>query len=85
MNKIDLYSIQTHGFCDSAKRLLRDEDISNFEIDLSSDPMLRSEMKREANGMRTSPQVCVNNTYLPGFAELYAMQQFGKLEKVLKD
>ena len=85
MKKIDLYSIQTHGFCDSAKRLLRDEDISNFEIDRSSDPMRRSEMKREENGMRTLPQIYVNNAHLGGFTELYAMQQFGKLEKVLKD
>ena len=85
MKKIDLYSTQTHGFCDSAKRLLRDEDISNFEIDMSSDPMLRGEMKREANCMRTLPQIYVNNAHLGGFAELYAMQQFGKLEKLLKD
>ena len=85
MKKIDLYSIQTHGFCDSAKRLLRDEDISNFDIDMSSDPMLRSEMKREANVMRTLPQIYVNNAHLGGFAELYEMQQFDKLENVLKD
>ena len=85
MKKIDLYSIQTHGFCDSAKTLLRNEDIINFEIDMSSDPMLRNEMKREANGMRTLPQIYVNASHLGGFAELYAMQQFGKLEKLLKD
>ena len=85
MKKIDLYSIQTHGFCDSAKRLLRNEDISNLEIDMSSNPMLRNEMKREANGMRTLPQIYVNASHLGGFAELYAMQQFGKLKKLLKD
>ena len=47
--------------------------------------MLRSEMKREENGMRTLPQIYVNAAHLGGFAELYAMQQFGKLEKLLKD
>ena len=67
------------------KRLLRDEDISYFEIDMSSDPMLRDEIKREANGMRTVPQIYVNNAHLGCFAELYAMQQFGKHEKLLKD
>ena len=85
MKKIDLYSIQTHGFCHSAKRLLLGEYISDFEIDMSSDPMLRDEMKREANGIRTVPQIYVNNAHLGGFAELYAMQQSGKLEKLLKD
>ena len=53
---------------------------------MSSDPMLRDEIKREANGMRTVPQIYVNNAHLGGFAEIfYAMQQFGKLEKLLKD
>ena len=52
---------------------------------MSSDPMLGGEMKRKANNMRTIPQIYVNNTHLGGFAELYAMQQFGKLEKLLKD
>ena len=85
MKKIDLYSIQTHEFCDSAKRLLRDGDNSYFETDMPSDPMLGGEMKREANSMRTVPQIYVNNAHIGGFAELYAMQQFGKLEKLLKD
>ena len=52
---------------------------------MSSDPMLGGEMKRKENGMRTVPQIYVNNAYLGGFSELYAMQQFGKLEKLLKD
>jgi glutaredoxin-related protein len=43
-------------------------------------------MKRKANNMQTIPQISVNNAHLGGFAEIfYAMQQFGKLEKLLKD
>lgn len=61
-------------------------DISDLKIDMSSDPMLGGEMKRKANNMRTIPQIYVNNAHLGGFVEIfYAMQQFGKLEKLLKD
>ena len=60
-------------------------DISYLKIDMSSDPMLGGEMKRKANNMRTIPQIYVNNAHLGGFTELYAMQQFGKPEKLLKD
>ena len=53
---------------------------------MSSDPMLGGEMKRKANNMRTIPQIYVNNAHLGGFSEIfYAMQQFGKLKKLLKD
>ena len=61
-------------------------DMSYLKIDMSSDPMLGGEMKRKANNMRTIPQIYVNNAHLGGFVEIfYAMQQFGKLEKLLKD
>ena len=85
MKEIDLYSTQTHEFCHSAKKLLRDKDISYLEINMSSDPMGGGEMKRKADGIRTVPQIYVNNAHLGGFAELCAMHQFGKLEKLLKD
>jgi len=42
-------------------------------------------MIRKANGIRTVPQIFVNNEHLGGFSELYTMQQSGTLEKLLKD
>ena len=85
MKKIELYSTPTCGFCHAAKRLLGDIGICYFEVDISSDPKLRSDMIRKANGIRTVPQIFVNNEHLGGFSELYAMQQSGILEKLLKD
>ena len=67
------------------KKTATDKDISYLAIDMSSDPVLGGKMKRKANGMRTVPQIFVNNTHLGGFAELHAMHQSGKLEKLLKD
>tara|TARA_Y100001935_G_C16879299_1_gene301761 strand:- start:142 stop:363 length:222 start_codon:yes stop_codon:yes gene_type:complete len=67
------------------KKTATDNDISYLAIDMSSDPVLGGKMKRKANGMRTVPQIYVNNAHLGGFAELHAMHQSGKLEKLLKD
>ena len=67
------------------KKTATDNDISYLAIDMSSDPVLGGKMKRKANGMRTVPQIFVNNAHLGGFAELHAMHQSGKLEKLLKD
>ena len=67
------------------KKTATDKDISYLASDLSSDPVLGGKMKRKANGMRTVPQIYVNNAHLGGFAELHAMHQSGKLEKLLKD
>ena len=67
------------------KKTATDNDISYLAIDMSSDPVLGGKMKRKADGMRTVPQIYVNNAHLGGFAELHAMHQSGKLEKLLKD
>ncbi len=62
-----------------------DKDISYLAIDMSSDPVPGGKMKRKAKVMRTAPQIYVKYAQLGGFAELYGIQQFGKLEKLLKD
>ena len=85
MKKIELYSTQTCGFCRAAKSLLDDKGISYKEIDISSDPELRGKMVTKANGRRTVPQIFINDAHLGGFSDLYALQQSGTLDKLLKD
>lgn len=85
MKKIELYSTQTCGFCRAAKSLLDDKGISYKEIDISSDPELRGKMVTKANGRRTVPQIFINDAHLGGFSDLYALQQSGTLDKLLRD
>ena len=67
------------------KKTATDKDISYLASDLSSDPVLGGKIKRKAKVMRSVPQIYVKYAHLGGFAELYGMQQFVKLEKLLKD
>ena len=85
MKKITLYSTRTCGFCRAAKSLLDDKGISYKEIDISSDPELRGQMMTKANGSRTVPQIFINDAHLGGFSDLYALQQSGTLDKLLRD
>jgi glutaredoxin 3 len=85
VKKIELYSTQTCGFCRAAKSLLDDKGISYKEIDISSDPELRGKMVTKANGRRTVPQIFINDAHLGGFCDLYALQQSGTLDKLLRD
>ena len=67
------------------KKTATDKDISYLASDLSSDPVLGGKMKRKAKVMRSVPQIYVKYAHLGGFADLYGMQQSGKLEKLLRD
>ena len=62
------------------KKTATDKDISYLAIDMSSDPVLGSKMKRKAKVMRTEPQIYVKYAHLGGFADLYGMQQSSKLQ-----
>jgi glutaredoxin 3 len=85
VKKITLYSTRTCGFCRAAKSLLDNKGISYKEIDISSDPELRGKMVTKANGRRTVPQIFINDAHLGGFSDLYALQQSGTLDKLLRD
>ena len=67
------------------KKTATDKDMSYLAIDMSSDPVIGGKIKRKAKVMRTAPQIYIKYAHLGGFAELYGMQQVGKLEKLLKD
>ena len=54
-------------------------------IDVSSNPRRRTKIIRKANGMQTAPQIYLKKQYLGGFSELYTMQQFCELERLLKE
>ena len=85
LNKITIYINQTCGFCQAAKSLLEKKGIGYDEIDISSDLEVREAMMRKSNGMRTVPQIFLNNKHVGGFSELYTLHQSGELEKLLKD
>ena len=85
LNKITIYITQTCGFCHAAKGLLEKKGIGYDEIDISSDLETREAMMRKSNGMRTVPQIFLNNKHVGGFSELYTLHQSGELEKLLKD
>tara|TARA_B100001057_G_scaffold431260_1_gene458578 strand:+ start:1041 stop:1208 length:168 start_codon:yes stop_codon:yes gene_type:complete len=54
-------------------------------IDVSSNPKLRTTIIRKANGMQAAPQIYGKKKYLRNFSELYAMQQFCELARLLKE
>ena len=56
-------------------------DIERIRIDL--DPEQRQIMMQRT-GRRTVPQIYVGDTHVGGFDELYALDQAGRLDQLLK-
>lgn len=67
-----------------AKKLLNSKGIAFDETDVTFDREKFSEMVQLADGRRTVPQIFIHDKPIGGFTELYALNQSGNLESLLK-
>ena len=86
MLKIIMYKTPICPYCSKALNLLRLKEVDQYvkEIDITTDPNLMSEMLKKTGGKRTVPQIFINDTYVGGCDDLYALEEAGKLDALLK-
>ena len=78
MPYIEVYSTPNCTFCDSAKALLKSKNLSFEEIDVSEN-MDRLQEMVQLSGLRTVPQIFINNQSIGGYDALSAMNANGQL------
>ena len=83
MVAIEIYTTGYCPYCRWAKDLLRKKNVEFKEIDVS-DYKLRAEMTARANGRTTVPQIFIGPVHVGGCDDLYALDQAGKLDPLLK-
>lgn len=83
MVAIEIYTTVYCPYCRWAKDLLRKKAVEFKEIDVS-DYKLRAEMTKRASGRTTVPQIFIGTTHVGGCDDLYALEEAGKLDPLLK-
>ena len=83
MKKIEIYTTNNFPFCVKAKSLLNKKKIKFYEIDVSNDEALREKMSAMANGVRSVPQIFVENIHIGDCDEIHKLDQEKKLDKLL--
>ena len=78
MPNIEVYSTQNCPFCVSAKALLKSKNLNFHEIDVSDDIESLQKMIK-LSGLRSVPQIFINNQSIGGFDELAKMNSEGAL------
>ncbi len=82
--RVLMYSTGVCPYCVMAERLLKAKGVENIEkIRIDLDPEQRAAMM-EKTGRRTVPQIYVGDTHVGGFDDLYALDQAGRLDPLLK-
>lgn len=84
MVDVTIYTSSMCGYCHAAKELLNSKGIAYNEIDVTFDPTGRAAMSERADGRRTVPQIFIGETHVGGCDDLYALDNDGRLEELLK-
>lgn len=83
MQRVEIYTTPTCGYCHAAKRLLREKGVAFHEIDIRVHPERQPEMINRAGGRRTVPQIFVGETHVGGCDDLQALERRGGLDALL--
>ncbi len=83
MKPVEIYTSPLCGFCHAAKRLLKQKGVIFSEVNVLADPGRKQEMINRANGGRTVPQIFIGGMHVGGCDDLYALEQAGKLDRLL--
>jgi glutaredoxin 3 len=79
-----VYSTAVCPYCVRAERLLEAKGVTGIEkIRVDLDPDQRVKMMQKT-GRRTVPQIYIGETHVGGFDDLYALDQAGRLDSLLK-
>ena len=83
MAEVTIYSTTVCPYCVRAKQLLERKGVVYKEINLSKEaPEVRFELMQRTNH-RTVPQIFINDQFIGGFDQLYALESEGKLNELL--
>ena len=83
MKKIDIYTLSNCPYCVRAKNLLKNKGVSYREVIIDGNPELIAESVQRSDGMRTVPQIFIENYHVGGYDELSALDKSGELNSLL--
>jgi glutaredoxin 3 len=83
MAQVIMYSTGYCPYCTKAKELLHKKNVAFTEIRVDLQPELRDEMIAKS-GRHTVPQIFINGQAIGGCDDLYALENLGKLNQLLK-
>ncbi len=84
MAAITIYTKSWCPYCAAAKNLLNQKGAAFTEIDIEAKSGARQEMIQRAGGRSTVPQIFIGERHVGGCDDLYALEEKGQLEGLLR-
>ena len=84
MKKVTIYTTQSCPYCIKAKQLLNMKGVNYEELRTDESAELAAEAVKKSGGIRTVPQIFIDDHYVGGCDELCALDREGKLDPLLR-
>lgn len=84
MANIEIYTSERCPYCVKAKALLDRKGVTYQEVDVTDDEQERQKLVEKANGLRTVPQIFIDERHIGGCDDLYALDRKGELDELLR-
>lgn len=84
MASAEIYTRQFCSYCQFARELLLRKGVDFREIDVTGNAAARRQMVERAGGRTTFPQIFIGSTHVGGCDELYALEETGRLDPLLR-
>ena len=82
--KVEIYTWKFCPFCIRAKALLNEKGVNFTEYSIDGDNNARTKMSERAGGLRTVPQIFINNKSIGGCDDLYELERNNKLNELFE-
>jgi glutaredoxin 3 len=80
---VTMYTSDWCPYCQRAKGLLTQKQVSFSEINVDDDAKFREEMVARSS-RRTVPQIFIGDKHVGGCDDLFALEQSGELDRLLQ-
>ncbi len=82
MANVEIYTKETCPYCHRAKALLSSKGVSFQELPIDGNAAKREEMIKRS-GRTTVPQIFIEDQFIGGFDQLYALDREAKLDHLV--
>lgn len=82
--KIVIYSTPICPYCNRAKEFLKSYNLEYQDINIMNNPELAQKVFNDT-GLKTVPQIYINDIHVGGWDDLKMLDQQGKLQNLLSD
>jgi glutaredoxin 3 len=84
MSEFVIYTKSWCPYCQAALDLLKKKDILFKQIEITNNKELTAQMVERAGGRTSVPQIFAGDHHIGGCDDLYALEEKGGLDKLIK-